>query len=76
VTRDDTVLVCGGIDVASGHDQARDRLAETRGAQGRRDGRAVHGRLHAGQGGLLDGKRATIHWENQDSFAEEFEDVT
>ena len=26
--------------------------------------------------GLLDGKRATIHWENQDSFAEEFEEVT
>jgi len=26
--------------------------------------------------GLLDGKKATIHWENQDSFAEEFEEVT
>ncbi|MEO0917191.1 MAG: GlxA family transcriptional regulator, partial [Pseudomonadota bacterium] len=25
--------------------------------------------------GLLDGKKATIHWENQDSFAEEFEEV-
>jgi transcriptional regulator GlxA family with amidase domain len=25
---------------------------------------------------LLDGKRATIHWENHDSFVEEFEDVT
>jgi transcriptional regulator GlxA family with amidase domain len=25
--------------------------------------------------GLLDGKRATIHWENQDSFAEEFLEV-
>ena len=25
--------------------------------------------------GLLDGKKATIHWENQDSFIEEFEDV-
>ena len=26
--------------------------------------------------GLLDGKRATIHWENHDSFIEEFEDTT
>ena len=26
--------------------------------------------------GLLDGKKATIHWENQDSFSEDFEDVT
>ncbi|CAN0057250.1 unnamed protein product [Chrysoparadoxa australica] len=25
--------------------------------------------------GLMDGKRATIHWENQDSFAEEFDEV-
>lgn len=25
--------------------------------------------------GLLDGKRATIHWENQDGFAEDFPDV-
>jgi transcriptional regulator GlxA family with amidase domain len=25
--------------------------------------------------GLLDGKKATIHWENQDSFIEEFEEV-
>ena len=25
--------------------------------------------------GILDGKRATIHWENQDSFNEEFTDI-
>jgi len=25
--------------------------------------------------GLMDGKRATIHWENQDSFSEEFQEV-
>lgn len=25
--------------------------------------------------GLLDGKKATIHWENQDSFSEEFDEV-
>ena len=25
--------------------------------------------------GLLDGKKATIHWENQDSFLEEFDEV-
>ena len=25
--------------------------------------------------GLLDGKRATIHWENHDSFTEEFDEV-
>ena len=25
--------------------------------------------------GLLNGKKATIHWENQDSFSEEFEEI-
>ena len=25
--------------------------------------------------GILDGRRATIHWENQDSFSEEFTEI-
>ena len=35
----------------------------------------MHGRIHLAKAGLLDGKKATIHWENQDSFIEEFEEV-
>ena len=50
VTRDDTVLVCGGHRRGRGDDQARDQLAQARGAQGRDHGRAVHRGLHAGQG--------------------------
>jgi transcriptional regulator GlxA family with amidase domain len=77
VTRDDTVLVCGGIDVA--------KAATTKRVIGwlrreARKGPVMGGLCTAGytlaKAGLLDGKRATIHWENQDSFAEEFEDVT
>lgn len=76
LSRDDTVLVCGGIDV---------QAATTRTVIGwlRREARrgATIGGLctaaHAlARAGLLDGRRATIHWENQDSFAEEFEEVT
>jgi transcriptional regulator GlxA family with amidase domain len=76
VTRDDTVLVCGGIDV---------QAATTKRVIGwlrreARKGPVMGGLCTAGytlaKAGLLDGKRATIHWENQDSFAEEFEDVT
>lgn len=75
IDRDDTVLVCGGIDV---------QHATTRAVQGwlRREARrgVAMGGLCTGahalaKAGLLDGKKATIHWENQDGFLEEFEDV-
>ena len=75
VDRDDTILVCGGIDI---------QKTSTRGVIGwlRRESRrgVAIGGLCTGsyalaKAGLLDGKKATIHWENQDGFAEEFEQV-
>ncbi len=75
LSRDDTILVCGGIDVASATTK---RLLNWLRREARR-GAALGGLCTAGyslaKAGLLDGKRATIHWENHDSFAEEFEDV-
>ncbi|HID66710.1 MAG TPA: GlxA family transcriptional regulator [Roseibacterium sp.] len=76
VTRDDIVLICGGIDVAGA--TTKRMLGWLR--REARKGSVIGGLCTAGytlaRAGLLDGKRATIHWENQDSFAEEFEDVT
>lgn len=75
VMRDDTILVCGGIDI---------QKTTTRGVIGwlRRESRrgVAIGGLCTGayalaKAGLLDGKKATIHWENQDGFSEEFEQV-
>jgi transcriptional regulator GlxA family with amidase domain len=75
VSRDDTVLVCGGIDVQ----QATTKLIVSWLRREARRGVAIGGLCTASyslaKAGLLDGKRATIHWENQDSFLEEFEDV-
>ncbi len=74
--RDDTILVCGGIDVASASTK---RLVGWLRREARR-GPIIGGLCTAGytlaKAGLLDGKKATIHWENQDSFVEEFEEVT
>lgn len=74
--RDDTILVCGGIDVANATTK---RLIGWLRREARR-GPVIGGLCTAGytlaRTGLLDGKKATIHWENQDSFVEEFEDVT
>ncbi|MFT5364745.1 MAG: transcriptional regulator GlxA family with amidase domain [Sulfitobacter sp.] len=73
--REDIALVCGGIDVQS---STTKKLLNWLRREARR-GVTMGGLCTAGyalaRAGLLDGKRATIHWENQDSFAEEFDEV-
>jgi len=74
--REDVLLLCVGKDV---QDATSKRLLNWLRREARR-GPVVGGLCTAGytlaRAGLLDGKRATIHWENQDSFAEEFPEVT
>ncbi|MGR3455986.1 GlxA family transcriptional regulator [Pseudooceanicola sp.] len=76
LSREDTVILCAGIAV---QDETSRRLLNWLRREARR-GLTVGGLCTASyalaKAGLLDGKRATIHWENQDSFAEEFEEVT
>ena len=73
--REDVLLLCGGKDV---QEATSKRLLNWLRREARR-GPMVGGLCTAGytlaRAGLLDGKRATIHWENQDSFAEEFPEV-
>ncbi|MEM7295394.1 MAG: AraC family transcriptional regulator, partial [Pseudomonadota bacterium] len=73
--RDDVLLICGGIDVQTATTK---RLLNWVRREARR-GSLIGGLCTAGytlaKAGLLDGKRATIHWENQDGFAEEFDEV-
>lgn len=74
--RDDTILLCSGVDVQAS--TTKKVLAWLR--REARKGLVIGGLCTAAytmaKAGLLDGKRATIHWENIDSFTEEFEDVT
>ena len=75
LSRDDTIMVCGGIDVQDA--TTKKMLGWLR--REARKGLVVGGLCTASyalaRAGLLDGKKATIHWENQDSFAEEFDEV-
>ena len=75
VGRDDTIMICGGIDVQAATTK---RLLGWLRREARK-GAPVAGLCTAAytlaKAGLLDGKRATIHWENQDSFTEEFPEV-
>ena len=73
--RDDTVMLCGGVDVQNA--TTKKTLNWIR--REARRGVTIAGLCTAGytmaRAGLLDNKRATIHWENQDSFIEEFDEV-
>ncbi|MDX2482102.1 MAG: GlxA family transcriptional regulator [Pseudodonghicola sp.] len=73
--RDDTVLLCGGIEVQNA--TTKKLLSWLR--REARKGVTIGGLCTAGyamaRAGLLDDKKATIHWENADSFAEEFDEV-
>ncbi len=74
--RDDIVMLCGGLDIQ----QASNKKILNWIRREARRGVTMAGLCTAGytmaRAGLLDGRKATIHWENQDSFVEEFEDVT
>lgn len=75
LTRDDIVMICGGMNI---QDATTKKLLGWLRREARK-GLLVGGLCTAGytlaKAGLLDGKRATIHWENQDSFSEEFQEV-
>ncbi|WP_151717612.1 GlxA family transcriptional regulator [Gemmobacter serpentinus] len=75
VDREDTVLVCGGIDVARATTRAVTGWLRREARRGVAMGGICTGSYALARAGLLDGKKATIHWENQDGFLEEFEEV-
>lgn len=75
IQREDTVLVCGGIDVQAATTKPILNWLRREARRGVAIGGICTGSYTVAKAGLLDGKRATIHWENQDSFSEEFEDV-
>ncbi len=75
VTRDDTVLVCGGIDVIEATSKPVLSWLRREARRGAAVGGLCTGAWSVAKAGLLDGRRATIHWENQDSFVEDFDEV-
>jgi len=72
----DTILVCGGVDIARAATRPVLGWLRREARRGARMGALCTGAWVLAEAGLLDGRRATIHWENQDGFAEEFPDVT
>lgn len=75
ISRDDVLVVCGGIDVARATTKAVLNWLRREARRGATVAGLCTGSHALARAGLLDGKKATIHWENQDGFLEEFEEV-
>ena len=73
--RDDVLLLCGGINVQVATTKKVLNWVRREARRGLVVGGLCTAAYTVARAGLLDGKRATIHWENHDSFAEEFTDV-
>ncbi|MGP3697050.1 GlxA family transcriptional regulator [Rhodobacter sp. NSM] len=75
IEREDVLLVCGGIDVQKATTRGIVNWLRREARRGVTIGGLCTGAYALAKAGLLDGKKATIHWENQDGFTEEFEEV-
>ena len=72
VPRDASIVVCSGLGLREATSRPVLSWLRTQSRRGVRMGAVCTGAHILAKAGLLDGKRATIHWENQAAFAEEF----
>ncbi|MBI1217806.1 MAG: helix-turn-helix domain-containing protein [Rhodobacteraceae bacterium] len=75
IDREDIVLVCGGLDIQRTTTRPIVSWLRREARRGITIGGMCTGAYTLARAGLLDGKKATIHWENMDGFVEEFEQV-
>ena len=73
--RDDTILLCGGTAIQASTTKKLIGWLRSEARRGLVIGGLCTAAYPMAKAGLLDEKKATIHWENQDSFAEEFLEV-
>jgi transcriptional regulator GlxA family with amidase domain len=73
--RDDMMMLCSGINVQASTTKKLLSWLRREARKGLTIGGLCTASYVLAKAGLLDGKRATIHWENADSFAEEFDEV-
>ncbi|MGB1034033.1 MAG: GlxA family transcriptional regulator [Paracoccaceae bacterium] len=75
LTRDDTAILCGGLNVQAATTRRLLNWLRREARRGITLGALCTASYALARAGLLDGRRATIHWENHDSFAEEFDEI-
>lgn len=75
LSRDDTILICGGLNVQKHSNLAVLNWLRREARRGVKIGGLCTAAHTMAKAGLIESKHATIHWENHDSFTEEFPDI-
>jgi len=75
IGRDDTIMVCGGVRIKEATTKPILNWLRREARKGASIGSLCTASYTVAKAGLLDGKKCTIHWENHDSFEEEFIEV-
>ena len=75
LSRDDIIMVCGGMGIDRNSTKNVLNWLRREARRGVAIGGLCTGAYTMAKAGLLDGKKCTIHWENYDSFLEEFDTV-
>lgn len=75
VPGDAMIVVCGGVDVQRATTPAILSWLRKRARHGTQIAGVCTGAWTLAKAGLLDGHRATIHWENHDALIEDFPDI-
>ncbi len=73
--RDDTVVLCGGMDIREATTPKLLSWLRRESRKGVIIGGLCTGAYPMAKAGLMEGKRSTIHWENIDGFSEEFDEI-
>lgn len=74
--RDDTIVICGGMNVQQATTRPILNWLRREARRGVSVAGVCTGAYTLATAGLLDNRKATIHWENQDAFIENFENVS
>jgi len=75
LNRDATIVVASGVDAAAAATRPVLTWLRKQKRLGASIGAICTGTIVLARAGLLDGKRCTIHWENQAAFREEYLDI-
>ena len=75
LNRDATIVVASGVDAAAAATRPVLTWLRKQSRLGASIGAICTGTIVLARAGLLDGKRCTIHWENQAAFREEYLDI-